>query len=97
MGDDSVEQLWYIFWLIKAIIALGFFGAVTLICTSAFGVLRSKRAKRRSSKHPSVHSLRTLPPLRSFDVSQFKPIDRSPVEKKAHWMSDATDQTHQQT
>ena len=44
MEDDSVEQYWYILWLIKAIIALGFFGAVTLICTSIFGLIRSKRA-----------------------------------------------------
>jgi hypothetical protein len=82
MGDDSVEQFWYILWLIKAIIALGFFGAVTLICTSAFGLLRSKRTKRRSFEQPIVRLLGTPPPLRSFDASQFKAIDRSPVEKK---------------
>jgi hypothetical protein len=38
MGDDSVDQSEYTFWLIKAIIALCFLGIVTLICTSAFSV-----------------------------------------------------------
>ena len=82
MGDDSVQQLWYIFWLIKATFALGFFGAMTLICRSAFGLLRSKRAKPRSFKRPIVRSLGTPGFPQSFDASQFKAIDRTPAEKK---------------
>ena len=75
MGDDSVEQYWYILWLIKAIIALGFFGAVTLICTSIFGLIRSKRAKRGSFKQSIMRSLGTLRSYRNFDASECKPIN----------------------
>ena len=70
MGVDSLEQFWYIFWLIKAIVSLCFFGAVTLICTSVFGLIRSKRAKRRSFKQSIVRSLGTLRSYRNFDASE---------------------------
>lgn len=73
MGDDSVEQYWYIFWLINAIIAVGFFGAVTLICTSIFGLIRSRRAQRGSFKQSIVRSLGTLRSHRNFDASESKP------------------------
>ena len=73
MGDDSMERYWYIFWLIKAIIALGFFGALTLICTSIFGLIRSKRAKRGSFKQSIMRSLGTLRSYRNFDASECKP------------------------
>ena len=78
MGDDSVEQFWYIFWFIKAIVSLGFLGAVTLICTSLFGLIRSKRAKRRSFEPSPVHSLGTLRPYRNFDASESKAVSLSP-------------------
>jgi hypothetical protein len=78
MGDDGVEQLWYIFWLVKAMIALCLFGAVTLICTSAFGLLRSKRAKQRSFKQPIVHSLGTIRSYRNFDASESKAVNLRP-------------------
>lgn len=78
MGDNSVEQFWYVFWLIKAIIALGFLGAVTLICTSIFGLIRSKRAQRRSFKQPIVHSLGAVQSYLNFDASECKAVNLRP-------------------
>jgi hypothetical protein len=78
MGDDSVEQFWYIVWLIKAIVLLSFFGAVTLICTSVVGLIRSKRAKRRSFKQSIVRSLGTLRSYRNFDASESKAVNLCP-------------------
>jgi hypothetical protein len=75
MGGDSLEQFWYIFWLIKAIVSLGFVGAVILVCTSAFGLIRSKRAKPLSFKHPSMHSLGSLRSYRTFDASESKAVN----------------------
>jgi hypothetical protein len=70
MGDNSVEQSWYIFWRIKALISLCFLGAVTLICTSVFELIRSKRAKRRSLKQSIVRSVSTPRSYRNFDASE---------------------------
>lgn len=75
MGGDSVEQFWYIFWLIKAIISLGFVGAIILVCTSVFGLIHSKRAKPVSFKHTSVHSLGALRSYRTFDASESKAVN----------------------
>jgi hypothetical protein len=82
MGNDSVEQFWYIFWFIKALISLCFLGAVTLICTAVFGLIRSKRAKRRSFKQSIVRSLGTLRPYRSFDASEPKAVNFRPNTTK---------------
>ena len=82
MWDDSVEQFWYIFWLMKAILSLCFFAAVILICTSVFGLIRSKRVKRRSFKHPAVHPLGIPAPPRNFGASQSEAIGRIPSERK---------------
>jgi hypothetical protein len=68
MADESVEQFWYAFWLIKAIVSLCFFGGVTLICIWVLNRVRSKRATRRTATNSIVHFLGTLRPSRNFDL-----------------------------
>ena len=78
MWDDCVEQFWYIFWLIKAIVSFCFFGVVTLICTWVFGFIRSKPAKPRSFKQSIVRSLGGLRCDRNFDASESKAVTLCP-------------------
>jgi hypothetical protein len=68
MGDESVEQSWYAFWLIKAIVSLSFFGVVTLICIWVLQRVRSKRATRRTVTNSIVHLLGALRSFRNFDL-----------------------------
>ena len=79
MGDDSVEQCWYIFCLIKAVVSLCSVGAVILIGSSVFGLIRSKRRKRLVFKHPLVHPLGTLRPYRTFESNQDDLAIRGPT------------------
>lgn len=80
MGDDSVEQFWYIFWLIEVIVSLGFVGAVILISTSVLGLIRSKRAKWNSFKRSIARLLGALRSHRKFDASESKTLNPRPSD-----------------
>jgi uncharacterized membrane protein len=64
MGDDNVQQIWYGLYLIKAVVALFVVSVVVLLCVRVLRYILCDRIKRRSAKHPMVHSLGTVQPTR---------------------------------
>jgi hypothetical protein len=64
MGVDNVEQLWFGLCLIKAVVALFVISVVVLLCKRFLGCIPCSFVKRRSTKHPMVHSLGTVQPTR---------------------------------
>jgi hypothetical protein len=82
MGGESIEELWYGFWLIKAIVSLSVLWAVALLCKWVLRCIPWNRVKRRSDKHSMVHSLGTLRPPRNFDASESKAADLDPDDMK---------------
>ena len=75
MGSDNVEQLWYGLCLIKAVLTLFVVSVVVLLCKRFLRCLPCNRVKRRSAKHPMVHSLGTVQPPRKSDASESKAAD----------------------
>lgn len=64
MGGDNVEQVWYGLCLIKAVVSLFVVSVVVLLCKRFLDCISCNRVKRRSAKHPMVHSLGTVQPTR---------------------------------
>jgi hypothetical protein len=64
MGGDNVEQVWYGLCLIKAVVTLFVVSVVVLLCKRFLECIPCNRVKRRSAKHPMVHSLGTVQPTR---------------------------------
>jgi hypothetical protein len=60
MGGNNVEQLWYGLCLIKAVVTLFVVSVVVLLCMRVLQYILCDRVKRRSAKHPMVHSLGTV-------------------------------------
>jgi hypothetical protein len=81
-GDENVEQLWYVFWLFKAIVSLSLLWAVALLCKWVLRRIRANRAKRRPVEQSIVHSLSTLKPRRNFSASDSETVDLCPSETK---------------
>jgi hypothetical protein len=50
MGDENVEELWYVFWLFKAIVSLSLSWAVALLCKWVLRCIRANRASVLSLK-----------------------------------------------
>ena len=82
MRGENIEELWYGFWLIKAVVSLSFLFVVVLLCKRFLRCIPWNRVKRRSAKHPMVHSLGTLQPPRNFDASESKAADLDPGDMK---------------
>ena len=82
MGGDNVEQLWFGLCLIKAVVILFVVSVVVLLCKLFLRSIPWSRIKRRSAKHPMVHSLGTLPPPRNFNASESKADDLDPGDMK---------------
>jgi hypothetical protein len=70
MGGDNVEQLWYGLCLIKAVGTLFVVCVVVLLCKRFLRSIPFNRVKRRSAKHPMVHSIGTVQPTRKSDASR---------------------------
>jgi hypothetical protein len=64
MGGDNVEQVWYGLCLIKVVVTLSVVSVVVLLCGWFLDCILCNRVKRRSAKHPMVHSLGTVQPTR---------------------------------
>jgi hypothetical protein len=60
MGGNNVEQLWYGLCLIKAVVTLFVVSVVVLLSMRVLRYILCDRVKRRSAKHPMVHSLGTV-------------------------------------
>ena len=75
MRGENIEELWYGFWLIKAVVSLSFLFVVVLLCERFLRCIPWNRVKPRSGKHSMVHSLGTLQPPRNFDASKSKAAD----------------------
>jgi hypothetical protein len=82
MRGENIEELWYGFWLIKAVASLSFLFVVVLLCKRFLRCIPWNRVKRRSAKHSMVHSLGTLRPPRNFDASKSKAVDLRGGERK---------------
>ena len=82
MGDQNIEELWYGFWLIKAIVSLSVLWAVALLCKWVLRCIPWNRIKRRSTKPSMVHSLGTLQSSRNFNASGSKAADLDPGDMK---------------
>jgi hypothetical protein len=82
MRGENIEELWYGFWLIKAVASLSFLFVVVLLCKRFLRCIPWNRVKRRSAKHSMVHSLGTLRPPRNFDASESKAADLDPDDMK---------------
>lgn len=78
MGNNSVIQYWYIFWIIEAIVSISIVGVFAVICRWVFSLLGSYRGKRRSFKHAIVRWFSTLRPYRSPRVSDSKAVNPTP-------------------
>jgi hypothetical protein len=83
MGGDNVEQLWYGLCLIKAVLVLFVVSVVVLLCKWFLCCIPWDRVRRRSAKHPMVHSLGTLQPPPNFDASESKAADLDPGNIKS--------------
>lgn len=83
MQKENVEQLWYAFCFARGMIFLILLCAIALFSKWLLRRISWNRIKRRRAEHPMVHSLGTLRSARNFDASQFKAIDRSPIEKRS--------------
>ena len=81
MRGENIEELWYGFWLIKAVVSLSFL-FVVLLCKRFLRCIPWNRVERRSAKHSMVHSLGTLQPTRNFDASESKAADLDPGDMK---------------
>jgi hypothetical protein len=81
MRGENIEELWYGFWLIKAVVTLSFLFLVVLLCKRFLSCIPWNRVKRHSAKHSMVHSLGILPP-RNFDSSESKAADHDPGDMK---------------
>ena len=81
MRGENIEELWYGFWLIKAVVFLSFL-FVVLLCKRFLRCISWNRVKRRSAKHSMVHSLGILQPPRNFDASESKAADLDPGDMK---------------
>ena len=75
MRGDNIEELWYGFWLIKAVVSLSFLFVVVLLCKRFLRCIPWNRVKPRSAKHSMVHSLGTRQPPQNFDASESKAAD----------------------
>jgi hypothetical protein len=64
MGGGKVELLWYGLCLIKAAFTLFVLSVVVLLCWRFLRCIPCNRVRRRSTKHPMVHSLGTVQPTR---------------------------------
>ena len=84
MGNENVEQVWYALWLIKVIVSVSLFGAVTLLCKWALRRIPWKSMKRNPVKNSVVHSLGTLRPPRNFAASESDIIDLCRGRTKGH-------------
>jgi hypothetical protein len=82
MRGENIEELWYGFWLIKAVVSLSFLFVVVLLCKRFLRCIPWNRVKRRSAKLSMVHSLGTLQPPRNFDASESKAADLDPGDMK---------------
>jgi hypothetical protein len=78
MGNDSVGQCWYIFWIIEAIVGISIVGALTVVCRSVFNLLGLNRRKLHSFKRSLVRSLGTLRRYLSPYVSDSKAVNLAP-------------------
>ena len=62
MEDNNVEQLWYGLCLIKAVGTFFVISIVVLLSKRFLRFILCNRVKRRSAKHPMVHSLGAVQP-----------------------------------
>ena len=82
MRGENIAELWYGFWLVKAVVSLSFLFVVVLLCKRFLRSIPWNRVKRRSAKHSVVHSLGSLQPPRNFDASASKVTDLHPDDMK---------------
>ena len=64
MGSDNGDQLWYSLCLIKAVVILFVVSVVVLLCKRFLCCILCNCVKQRSAKHPMVHSLGSVQPIR---------------------------------
>ena len=82
MAGENIEELWYGFWLIKAIVSLSVLLAVALLCKWVLRSIPWDRIKWRSTKHSMEHPLGTRQPPRNFNAWESRFVDRNPSERK---------------
>jgi hypothetical protein len=82
MGTENIEELWYGFWLIRAVVSLSVLWVVALLSRWVLRCIPWNRVKRRSTKHSMVHSLGTGQPPRNFNASESKAADLDPGDMK---------------
>jgi hypothetical protein len=81
MRGENIEELWYGFWLIKAVVSLSFL-FVVLLCKRFLRCIPWNRVKRRSAKHSMVHSLGTLQPPRNASESKAADLDPGDMKRR---------------
>ncbi len=64
MGGNNVEQLWCALCLVKAVVTSVVVSVVVLLGKRFLRCIPCNRVRRRSTKHPMVHSLGTVQPPR---------------------------------
>jgi hypothetical protein len=75
MKGENIEELWYGFCLIEAVVSVIVLSAVVLLGQRFLRSIPWNRVKRRSAKHPMVHSLGTVQPTRraaDLDAGEIK-------------------------
>jgi hypothetical protein len=79
---ENIEMLWYGFCLIEAVVTVFVLYVAVLLGQRFLRCIPWNRVKRRSAKHPMVHSLGTVRPPRKSDVSKSKAADLDPGDLK---------------
>jgi len=82
MRSENIEELWYGFCLIEAVVILFVVSVVILLCKRFSRCIPWNRVRRHSAKRPIVHSLGTLQPPPNFDASESKAVDLDPGDIK---------------
>ena len=68
MRGENIEELWYGFCLIEAVVTVLVLSVVILLGQRLLHCIPWNRVKRRSAKHPMVYFLGTAEPTRKATV-----------------------------
>jgi len=79
----NIEELWYGFWLIKAVVSLSVLWAVGLLCKWVLRCIPWNRVKRRSTKHSIVHLLGTRQSPQNFNARKPKLSPADPTKERS--------------
>ena len=82
MRGENIEELWYGFCLIEAVVTVLVLSVVILLGQRLLHCIPWNRVKRRSASHPMVHSLGIVQPPRKPPASESKAADLDPDDMK---------------